>query len=118
MTFNHFLIQKLLREQGVVDKLMEILDSIKLVMSQLQLTNESEESLKIQDMLKIVKKYSVGLKMGDKGQYPLETKLIKKIINSTFKILRNCCKSNTDNSQYLFHKIDVFVSFLGMQTYA
>lgn len=66
MTYNHFLIQKLLREQGVIKKLVEILDSVQTSLLIKQEKSEAKEALKMQDMLKIVKKFSVGIKSGDK----------------------------------------------------
>jgi hypothetical protein len=39
-------------------------------------------------------------------------------VNTSLKILRNCCKSNTDNSILLFKNSSVIFKFLALETYA
>lgn len=47
-------------------------------------------------VINIVKKFGIGAKdNADRNLIKIERNLLLKIINTTLKILRNCCKSNT-----------------------
>jgi len=48
----------------------------------------------------------------------INPKLLNNIINVCFKILRNCCKSNTENSTLLFTHLKTFIPFLSLNSYA
>lgn len=73
--------------------------------------------LKIKGSIKIVKGFSAEL-LSDKKNIELDGIMVRKIVNLCLKILRNCCKSNNENSLLLFDKISVFTKFLSLQTYA
>ena len=54
-----------------------------------------KEPLKITGVLKIIKKFSPDVKTGHIKDVEVDAKLLMKIINTSLKILRNCCKFNT-----------------------
>ena len=54
---------------------------------------------------------------GEKKKTLLNPKLLNNIINVAFKILRNCCKSNTENALLLFNHLQTFVPFLSLGSY-
>lgn len=48
----------------------------------------------------------------------IDVRLLESIVNTSMKILRNCCKSNTENSLVIFKKSFVIFKFLALGTYA
>lgn len=108
MTYNHYHVQKLLKEQGVINSLIELLNivNVDLIEKVLGESYESiEERLKIQGILKMIRKFSPDVNMGELQHIEIDPWLLKKIVNTAMKILRNCCKFNTENSIYLFNHI-------------
>jgi hypothetical protein len=75
--------------------------------------------LKMEGVIRIMRKHGVGAKDGlGKNRIKLDLKLISKIVNTTLKVLRNCCKTNTENSLILFNHSSSVFKFLGLGTYA
>jgi hypothetical protein len=60
-----------------------------------------------------VKAFSAEL-LTDKKNIEMDPLVVKKIVNLCLKILRNCCKSNNENSILLFKEIAVFSKFLSL----
>ena len=115
MTYNHYFVQKLFREQGIMNELITLLDVIEV--SLLEKNPPVKESLKIAGTVKILKAISPELGV-DKRTNKLDIDLLRKIVNVTFKILRNCCKFNSENAGILFKSIEVFIKYLSLGTYA
>lgn len=69
-------------------------------------------------VVNIIKKYGTGTKNAGDNVKKLDSYLIERIVNICLKILRNCCKSNTNNSLIMFKNIQVVIKFLSMETYA
>ena len=57
--------------------------------------SNDDESLKITGVLKLIKKFSPDVNTGHLKEIEVDPKLLKKIVNISLKILRNCCKFNT-----------------------
>ena len=117
MTYNHYQVQKLLKEQGIIDQLVHLLNTIDPRIVEKHIGSEYKEVLKIKGSIKIVKGFSAEL-LSDKKNIELDGIMVRKIVNLCLKILRNCCKSNNENSLLLFDRIAVFTKFLSLQTYA
>ncbi len=58
MTYNHFQVQKLLKEQGVIIQLINLLTKIDSRILEKYIGNEHKEVFKIKGSLKIVKGFS------------------------------------------------------------
>lgn len=69
-------------------------------------------------IINIVKKYGMGTKDGGEVMKKIDVRLLESIVNTSLKILRNCCKSNTDNSLLIFKNSQVIFKFLALGTYA
>jgi hypothetical protein len=66
-----------------------------------------------------MRKHGVGAKEGvAKTKIKVEDKLASKIANTALKVLRNCCKTNTENSLILFANSNKITKFLGLETFA
>jgi hypothetical protein len=115
MTYNHFQVQRLLKEQGIIAQLVHLLDKIDPLV--IEKGGEGREVLKIKGSIKIVKGFNSEL-LNEKKDIAVDSALVRKIVNLCLKILRNCCKSNNENSLILFARIAVFTKFLSLQTYA
>lgn len=69
MTYNHFSVQKLLREQNVLDKLIEVLKSIDPDFLIENANDKKKMPLKLMGVINIVKKFGIGAKDGaDRSQ--------------------------------------------------
>lgn len=155
------MVQKLLKEQGAIELLVNILRSISLDvieynrleikqanlnikmrksskgkrmqdkdkgsmedlgegegMSSTKIASEEERfrHLKVKGTLRILKNYTPDLN-GSKKRSPINPNLLNNIINVVFKVLRNCCKSNTENSLLLFTHLKTFIPFLSLGSY-
>ncbi len=75
------------------------------------------QQLKVKGALKILKNFTPDIN-GQKKKTHIDPRLLNNIINVTFKILRNCCKSNSENSSLLFSHLSTFVPFLSLNSYA
>lgn len=113
MTYNHFQVQKLLREQGIIAQLVHLLKQIDSKVLENQINGEIKESLKIKGSLKIVKGFTPEM-ISEKKSIEIDPLKVRKIVNLCLKILRNCCKSNNDNSLLLFKEIETFTKFLSL----
>ena len=58
MTYNHFQIQKLLKEQGIISQLIHLLKQIDPQVLERQINSEIKDVLKIKGSLKIVKGFT------------------------------------------------------------
>ncbi len=92
MTYNHFQVQRLLKEQGIIAQLIHLLDKIDPHVIEKQ-GGEVREVLKIKGSIKIVKGFNPEL-LNEKKDIAVDSVLVRKIVNLCLKILRNCCKSN------------------------
>ena len=65
MTYNHFSVQKLMREQEVIDRLIEVLDAIDPDFLVENVVGRKAQSTKMMGIINIVKKYGIGAKEGN-----------------------------------------------------
>ena len=93
MTYNHYQVQKLLKDQGVISVLISILMSVDPALIEGLIDADGRDNFKIKGSLRIVKSFSSEL-LSDKKSIAFNPALVKKIVNLCFKVLRNCCKSN------------------------
>ena len=56
--------------------------------------------------------------LSEKKTIEMDRFKVRKIVNLSLKILRNCCKSNNENSLILFTEIETIAKFLALDTYA
>ena len=117
MTYNHFQVQKLLKEQGLINQLIHLLKRIDSRVLEKQIDAEIKDNLKIKGSLKIVKGFTPEM-LSEKKNIEIDPLKVRKIVNLCLKILRNCCKGNNDNSLLLFKEIETFTKFLSLDTYA
>ena len=118
MTYNHFEIQKLLKEQRVIKSLLHVLKTIDedFILQNLQLIKNSES--KISGVANVLKKHELGTKNGGKLEKKADTVVLFELVNVTFKILRNAAKCNQENCLLLFQNIGCITKFLGLDTFA
>lgn len=101
MTYNHYQVQRLLKEQGIIHQLVHLLNKIDPRILERYIGNNHQNVFKIKGSIKIVKGFSAEL-LNDKKNIEIDAMLVKKIVNLCLRILRNCCKSNNENSLLLF----------------
>lgn len=58
MTYNHFQVQKLLKEQGIIGQLVHLLDKIDPKIIEKYLGSEHRDVFKVKGSIKIVKGFS------------------------------------------------------------
>jgi hypothetical protein len=64
MTYNHFAVQKLFKEHGVIGKLIEVLDAINPDFFLKSVIHLNKIPLKMEGAMKILRKHGVGAKEG------------------------------------------------------